>query len=319
MTWPRPTREVREGSLWFVASTGALRAPWRLSVYLAAFVVVWTLANSFVYPVLSAATSWLDSPPALYSLMMLISVTGATVIALRHVDAQGWSDIACGHEAWRGRVLARGLLIGALAIVSVIALLLFTGGARLVGLSDASGVSEWSATAVRALWLLAPAALWEELVFRGYLWRVAEQAAGSRVALWATSVAFAAVHAFNPGANAGTLTIVLLAGVSLGIVRQCTQSVPAAWLAHLAWNFMMAAVVHAPVSGLPFDAPGWRFEPTGASWWSGGAWGPEGGAASVLVLLSAMWWYSRRANRAAPIPESNIDLRRPRVANLESS
>jgi len=280
--------------------------------------VVWTLANSFVYPVLSVATSWLDSPPALYSLMMLISVTGATVIALRHVDGQNWSDIACGRDAWRGRVLVFGGTVGALAIGSVLAALLSTGGARLSGLDDGSGAAEWSATAFRALWLLAPAALWEELAFRGYLWRIAEQAGGSRVALWATSVAFAAVHAFNPGANVRTLSIVLLAGVSLGVVRQLTRSVPAAWLAHLAWNFTMAAVAHAPVSGLPFDAPGWRFEPSGPSWWNGGAWGPEGGAASVLVLLSAVWWYSRRMTRAAPIPESNIDVRLPRVANLES-
>lgn len=287
-------------------------------MYLAAFVVVWTLANSFVYPVLSAATSWLDSPPALYSLMMLIAVTGATVIALRHVDGQQWPDIAFGREAWRGRALTLGVGMGGLAITSVIALLLLSGGAQFSGVRDGSGIDEWSATACRALWLLAPAALWEELVFRGYLWRVAEQAGGSRVALWATSVAFAAVHALNPGANARTLAIVLIAGVSLGVVREVTQSVPAAWLAHLAWNFTMAAVVHAPVSGLPFDTPGWRFEPTGPSWWSGGAWGPEGGVASVLVLLSAVWWYARRTTRAATISESNIDSRGSRLANLES-
>lgn len=318
MTWPRPSREVREGSLWFVASTGALRAPWRVSVFLASFVVVWLLVNSFVYPVLSAAASGLDSPPAFYSLLMLIAVAGATVIALRHVDGQPWSQIACGADAWRLRTLARGAGVGTLAIVAVLVLLLLSGGAQLRVIDDGSGATAWSATALRGLWLLAPAALWEELAFRGYLWRVAEQAGGARVALWATSAAFAAVHAFNPGANARTLGVVFLAGVSLGVVRESLHSVPAAWLAHLAWNFVMAAVVHAPVSGLPFEAPGWRLEPTGPAWWSGGAWGPEGGAAGVLVLLGAVWWYSRRATRAAAIPESNFVTRAPRLANLES-
>lgn len=318
MTWPRPAREVREGSLWFVASTGALRAPWRLSVYVAAFVVVWTLANSFVYPVLSLATSWLESPPALYSLLMLFAVTGATAIALRQVDGQSWSHIACGRNAWRGGSLTWGAVLGFLAITTVTVVLLLSGGAQFSTVRDGSGLSEWSAVALRSLWVLAPAALWEELVFRGYLWRVAEQAGGARVALWTTSVAFAAVHGTNPGANARTLAVVLLAGLCLGVVRELTHSVPAAWLAHLAWNFTMAAVVHAPVSGLPVDAPGWRFEPAEPSWWSGGAWGPEGGAASVLVLLGALSWYAYHTKRPVTIPESNMAVRAVGLANPEN-
>ena len=147
------------------------------------------------------------------------------------------------------------------------------------------------------------------MIFRGYLWRVADDAAGAHVALWATSVAFGAVHLLNPGATAQSLTIVVLAGVALGVVRQVTDSLPAAWAAHLAWNWGMAAVAHAPVSGLPFEAPGWRFVPSGPAWWSGGSWGPEGGAVSLLVLLVAVMWHHRTRARgagAAAVASSNI-------------
>ncbi len=305
LSWQRPAREVRDGSPWFVASTGMLRAPWRLSVFAAAFVMAWVLANSFLYPLLTLATSGLTTPPPLYPWLMLVATFVATVIALRKVDEQEWSDIACGAESWRAARLSRGLIVGALAIGSTLALLLLTGGVTFETSAQANATA-WLSTALRAALLLAPAALWEELMFRGYLWRVAEQSSGSRMALAFTSVAFGLVHLLNPGANVRTLGIVMLAGVCLGVIRMVTHSVPAAWLAHFAWNFVMAAIAHAPVSGLPFDAPGWRLVSTGPAWWSGGAWGPEGGVAAVLVLCSALGAYAVWTSRARAVNSSNI-------------
>ncbi len=297
LTWPDPNRKVRDGGFWFVASSGQLRAPWRLSVYVAALVAASLMANAFVYPVLSLATSWMTTPPALYSWVMLVAVLSATVVALRQVDERPWSDVAVHRDAWQTDRLVRGAVLGSAAIASVVLLLLATGGAQLVALNDQSGVQQWSAVGLRALLLLAPHALWEELIFRGYLWRVAEDAGGTRVALIATSVAFGLVHITNPGANVQSLSIVVLAGVCLGLVRSATNSVPAAWLAHLAWNWVMAAVAHASVSGLPFEAVGWRLDAAGPAWWSGGAWGPEGGIASLLVLVAALGAYAGYARR----------------------
>jgi membrane protease YdiL (CAAX protease family) len=305
LTWSRPAREVRDGSPWFVASTGMLRAPWRLSVFAAAFVMAWVLANSFLYPVLTLVTSGLTTPPPLYPWLMLTATLAATVIALRQVDEQEWSDIALGAESWRVSRLLRGVCVGGLAICATVALLVFTGGAAFAATGEASTMTAWASTALRAAALLAPAALWEELVFRGYLWRVAEQSGGPRTALVFTSITFGLVHLLNPGANVRTLGLVMVAGVCLGVVRMATNSVPAAWLAHFAWNFVMAAVVHAPVSGLPFDASGWHLVPTGPAWWSGGAWGPEGGLASALVLCSALGAYAVLSSRARPTNFSN--------------
>lgn len=318
MTWPDPDRVARGGAVWFVASTGRLRAPWRISVFIAALAAASLLANAFVYPVLSLATSWMDTPPALYSWVMLVAVLAAHVVTLRHIDERPWSDVAVHTDAWRSRALLRGTLPGAAAIVAVLLLLLLTGGARFVTVVDGSGIADWSAVALRALWLLAPAALWEELVFRGYLWRVAEDAGGRRLALVSTSIAFGGVHLTNPGANVQSLGIVVLAGVCLGVIRSVTDSVPAAWLAHLAWNWIMAAVAHAPVSGLPFEAVGWRLDAGEPAWWSGGAWGPEGGLAAMLVLVLALLWYARRQPRGATPRADNIRSQSPAIASSGS-
>jgi uncharacterized protein len=275
------------GSPWFVAGTHRLRAPWRLSVFVGVFIAAWMIANAMLYPLLATLTSWTETPLAFAGWLMLAATWAACVVALRHIDDAPWASIGLSRAAWRASVLWRGTWLGTAAIGATALLLLVTGTLRAEWLADGTSLAAWVGAALRMTWLLAPAALWEELVFRGYLWRVADDTAGPRVALWATSAGFAMVHLLNPGATVQSLTAVFLAGVLLGLVRQATDSLPAAWLAHLAWNWVMAAVLHVPVSGLPFEAPGWRLVPTGPDWWTGGAWGPEGGAAAFLVFVAA--------------------------------
>jgi len=311
-TGGRRPREVAAGSPWFVAHTGRLRAPWRLSVFVAAFVSAWVLINAFVYPLLSFATSWTSSPLAFGPWLMLLATVAAHVVALRQVDDESWDVVGFGRAGWGGARLGQGTALGLVTISATVGLLLVSGGLRVEWLADGSGPMEWALVSTRVLWVLAPAALWEELMFRGYLWRVAEDAAGRHVALWSTSVAFGAVHLLNPGASPRTIGAVVLAGVCLGLVRQATDSVPAAWMAHLAWNWGMAAVAHVPVSGLPFDAPGWRLVPTTPAWWSGGSWGPEGGAAAFLVFTVALFLGTRRR------PGAGSDLARASEAHHDS-
>jgi hypothetical protein len=66
-------------------------------------------------------------------------------------------------------------------------------------------------------------------------------------------------------------------------------------MAHLAWNFMMAVVLHASVSGLEFQAPLYKAVTAGPSWLSGGEWGPEGGLVAALGLIGglAYFYYTR--------------------------
>lgn len=281
------------------------RALLRLGVFGVAFAVAWVLANALVYPLLVTVIGVVTrSPvvPPMFSWMFLLAAWAATVVALRHMEDAPWERVGLHGASWHGQRLATGAIVGWGGIVALLGLLLATGGAR-VEATDGAAVP-WGAVlaaAGRALWVLAPAALWEEMVFRGYLWHVAEEAAGARTALAASSIGFGLVHLLNPGVTLRSVLLVIAAGVCLGLIREATASVPAAWLAHLAWNWVMAAVAHAPVSGMPFDAPGWRLVPAGPAWWGGGSWGPEGGAASLLVLVvGAVWWLRTQSRRHAP-------------------
>ena len=236
-------------------------------------------------------------PVASYPWVDLTAAFVATVVALRLVDEAPWENVGLGSGAWRPKIVLLGALMGTALIavvagtLAVIGYLHFEPVPDLLGeggTAGASSVLSWTAAAFRVLLLLAPAALFEELVFRGYLWTVAEDAWGPTVALWSTSILFGMAHLRNPGAGVRTTLLVILAGLTLGVLRERTGSLPAVWLAHLAWNWIMAAVLHVPVSGLPLAMPAYRGVIDGPSWLTGGSWGPEGGAVAAVTMGGAL-------------------------------
>lgn len=247
-------------------------------------------------PLFAALSRAVGEPVAVFPWIVLTAVWFAIVLAMRVVDDAPWSGIALGEGAWRPKVLASAWLLGTAMIVLTALVLLAGGWLQFEPVPDLSAVetgamvpqSSWSGGALRWLVLLAPAALWEELVFRGYLWTVTEDAIGATAALVVTSILFGLVHLQNPGSGVRTTALVVLAGVCLGLVRMRTGSLPAAWMAHLAWNWTMAAVLHVPVSGLPVASSGYRAVVTGPAWLTGGGWGPEGGAVAALTLGGAL-------------------------------
>jgi membrane protease YdiL (CAAX protease family) len=278
----------------------ALRVPWRLLSFGVAWVLAQGIAESILGPLAGLLSGAIGEPVPAYPWASLIGVTAACAVSLRFVDDVPWSVMALGDGAWHWRRVARGAAIGAAAILATAALLAAVGALRLEttprGMVDGAMFvpDSWSGTALRLFLLLGPAALWEELVFRGYLYAVAHEAGGRAIARWSSSVAFGAVHLLNPGANVRTTMVVVLAGWCLCVLRERTASLPAAWSAHLAWNWVMAAVLHMPVSGLPFATPGYRAVVQGGEWLTGGAWGPEGGMMAVLVLGGALAVTMRR-------------------------
>jgi hypothetical protein len=190
-----------------------------------------------------------------------------------------------GRDAWTLRRLMIGAAVGALAI-AVPSLLLLAGGQLAV--RDAAASESWGAAALRLAAVLAPAALWEELLFRGYAFTLLRESLGGAVALGTTSVLFGVVHLSNPGADLRSTVLVTLAGIFLGGVMLALRSLWAAWLAHLAWNWTMAALLHVPVSGLPFGTPGYRVVDAGPDWLTGGRWGPEGGVPAGLGMAAGL-------------------------------
>ncbi len=226
----------------------------------------------------------------LYYWLDFLAVLAATFIVVRWVDGLDWRYVFMGRKSAAPARVSGGFLMGLLAIGVPCAALLVSQELRAV----TSPPGNWFVSAAQLALFLLPAAAAEELLMRGYVFSVVRETAGWKTALIGTSIVFGLLHVRNPGANAENIIVVIVAGFFLGTVLLVTESLYAAWMAHFAWNWTMAAGLHTSVSGLPIAAPNYHVVDNGPAWLTGGAWGPEGGVAAALGMFAFLFYLHAR-------------------------
>jgi len=287
----------------FVGPDGRLRAVWRIVAFFAITFASINVVALFVGPIVNQ----------LYSLIGIRGVSNdttvealgailGTALTIRFVDKQAWAAVWLGQEAARPVLWLVGFAIGAVAIGVPVAALI--GGHWLREVDSPPG--SWLAAGARVSVYLLPAALFEELFVRGYLLSVLREAWGWAWAIAATSIGFGLLHLQNNGANVQSLTLVMLAGIFLAMVLYATKSLYAAWMAHFAWNWMMAVAFHTAVSGIPLEHPGYRYVDAGPDWATGGEWGPEGGLLGGAGMLggATLSYLLARRRRSVVAPDA---------------
>ncbi len=253
-----------------------LRWGWKLVLFLTAGFAASNVGVPMLAMTLPAASMlWLR--PTLECLAILVATRYATTT----LDTSGWHGVALGGAAWKPGLLVPAFAVGVAAIALPTGVAIATGALSFVP-APPEPVARSLALSVA---ILAPAALTEELLLRGYPFAVLRARWGKMPTIAVTSVLFGVLHLGNPGATPSAIANVMAAGVFLAGIRVVTGSLAAAWAAHFAWNWTLSAGFHAAVSGLPFGTPRYKLVDTGSDWLSGGAWGPEG---SVLVAVGMM-------------------------------
>lgn len=222
--------------------------------------------------------------PIVDEAVLAIAVSAAAALVGRVLQRRPLAELGFA-PAHAVRDFARGVLLGAGLIGTVIAIIALLGRYAIVGVRlDAAALA-------RSVVLMLLVAWFEELLFRGLVFRLLEEAGGSVVALVLSAALFGAIHATNPHATAvATVAIALEAGVLLGAAYLRTRAL---WLPiglHFAWNFFEGPVLGAAVSGgkgTSLLVADWR----GPWWLDGGAFGPEAGIVAVVVcsLVAARW------------------------------
>ena len=205
---------------------------------------------------------------------LLTWIIGRRVLGLGAAQL-GW--VSQGREKGFGRGMLGAVV---LALVAMLLSVLF-GGAR--WLPDAGGVSDYLRNVGLTTGVLAPAALAEEIAFRGLPLVLLASVFGRGTAILIMSLIFGLAHGLNPEVTPLAIGNVALAGVFLSLAFYAPGGIWTAWGAHLGWNATLAAL-DAPVSGLPFRIPLINFDPGTATWFTGGSFGPEGGVAATLAL-----------------------------------
>jgi membrane protease YdiL (CAAX protease family) len=283
----------------FYAPSGALRAVWRI----AGFIVI--AYSAFRIIAVVQVRIWPGNGMLWnYSLgftEILLAALVAHFVMLALVDRRPWSSVGLGRAQAAPRLLLGGVALGALGILLPAGVLLLSHWLS-VAPSAVNGDGTWGGFALAFVAFFLPAAFSEELISRGYVFAALREGAGPAWAIVVTSLLFAALHLFNPHADAQSFALVFLAGLWLGLIVVVTGSLWAATAAHFAWNWAMAALLHAPVSGIVFPEPGYRVIDSGPDWATGGAWGPEGGAGAALGMLGGMALLIAWHRRTSPAP-----------------
>jgi len=194
-------------------------------------------------------------------------------------DRMGWHT----HPGGLIPRLLRGIGLGALMAMVAIGLAFVTDRAtvRLTG-----DWSAWPRVVVPLALGLVLAALGEELMFRGYPLRRLADAIGALPAMLILAVLFGIAHARNPNATFFSTVNVALAAIWLSFAFFSAGGMALAWGLHFGWNAGLAILFDAPVSGYAFQVPAVEYAPGRHGWVDGGAFGPEGGIVTTIVLIA---------------------------------
>jgi uncharacterized protein len=188
----------------------------------------------------------------------------------------------------------RGLLIGFTMFALVAFNIGYNGELRVHGLGSVPG-------AVSMLGFTAAAAISEELLFRGVLFRIIEERIGTWVALLLTGVVFGGMHLLNKDATLwGATAIAIEAGFMLAACYTATRTLWVPIGLHFGWNYALGGLSGLVVSGNGDTKGLLDVTISGPALYTGGDFGPEGGIATIgaglLLTVIFMTMAYRRGN-----------------------
>lgn len=145
------------------------------------------------------------------------------------------------------------------------------------------------------------AAIGEELLFRGFIFRWLEIGTGTWIAIAISAALFGLAHALNRGATAGeVISVAVEAGILLSAAYVYTRSL---WLPigiHFGWDFSSGAIFGSPVAGAVSTKGLISGALVGPAAFTGGNSGIDASVVAVLLCLlvaGAMLAAARRAGR----------------------
>jgi membrane protease YdiL (CAAX protease family) len=240
----------------------------------------------------------MDSP--VVSLILQITVfliTLATVgLAGRFLDRRKFTDFGFHFSRRWWMDFGFGLFLGAFLMAAVFLIELAAGWINMEGVLETTITGGFF-----PLMILLPLVLFicvgisEELYHRGYrLKNFSEGMNGSRfgsvgailAATVLTSIYFGLMHGANPNVTWISVLNIMAAGIFLAMGYILTGELALPIGLHIAWNFFQGNVFGFPVSGMtPVAASFLSIKQGGPEFFTGGAFGPEGGVIGLGAML----------------------------------
>lgn len=242
-----------------------------------------------------------DAVQGNWFLALVLGLTVAGVVLAVYGRLVRWAEGRIPAEVAREGAAAatgRGALIGLAMFLAVVLNLAVFGFYHIEGFNSLGG-------ALGLFGIMASAAVVEEVLFRGLLFRIVEQWTGTWIALVLSALLFGLSHLGNPDATLwGATAIAIEAGCMLAAAYAATRTL---WLPiglHFGWNFAVGGIFGSVVSGNGASQGLLQTVTSGPALLTGGAFGPEGSPYAVvfgLVLTIAFMRLARRRGNLVPM------------------
>lgn len=173
-----------------------------------------------------------------------------------------------------------GFILGGLMICASVAGIAAMGGLRVLAVTPSTAIA-------LPLLMHISVGLIEEMMLRGIFFRVVQESWGTWLALAASGLLFGAMHLINDNISVLGIANIAAAGVLLAAAFALTGRL---WLCaglHAAWNFFQDGIFSVAVSGHEVKAGLLTTERSGPDWLTGGAFGIEGSAIALGVVVLA--------------------------------
>jgi uncharacterized protein len=259
-----------------------IRPIWRILMF-----ITLLLAVSFALLTPAQSVRFIGRVPQL--VLLLLSAVLASFIMTRMVHRKrfGAFGLTLHPSTLREFLLGLGLGLAMMAGIFIVEV-----GTGMVSIT----LREMSAGGALALFAMAAGefllgAAFEEVVFRGYVFQVLLQWITLLPATLVIALLFALAHGFNPGIGPIAYMNIGLVSLTLCLAYYKTRGL---WLPiglHFGWNFAQTTIFGFPTSGMP--PAGLSFvdlTQSGATWLTGGAFGPEAGILGTLSIVGGTWY-----------------------------
>jgi membrane protease YdiL (CAAX protease family) len=281
----------------FINQKFQLRAGWRIAIFVPTLIILsipFGMTVPLIVKIFGPKTFMSD---AIVKLLLTVAALIASYLLLHFLDRRKFASLGMNLRKGAWRELWWGILIG-FAILTVA-----VGAMTIMGYEDirfADGnVNYFAFGFLINLFLYIVVGFNEETLFRGYIFQSLIEGTNKIFAVAFFSILFGLAHYFNPNASAFGIANIVLAGILLSLAYLQTKSL---WLPiglHIGWNFTQGYIWGLPVSGSTVFEPLVIAQATGPEIITGGAFGPEGGAACTVVCTLAcifIWKYFKPAD-----------------------
>jgi membrane protease YdiL (CAAX protease family) len=291
-------------------SNRRLRPFWRFLLCLPVFIVTEIVAVRIAGLFVPFATESLGFE-ALYRplhLLLLLVIFSLMSAALDGVEEGVLPYQGLGMNGpWLNDVF-RGLILGSVLVAAAVGVIA-TFGRYTLSLIPGTHLQ----AIVLCVWVLATAAMLEEVMFRGYPFQRLVESIGPIAATLIVALFFGAVHLRNPHATKlGALNTVLV-GVLFALAYLKTRMLWLPFGIHFAWNMTMGLIFGLPVSGITMFSVVALGSASGSARLTGGAYGIEASltgtaviAIGILILTLLADRPSAWQNSATPNGQSGI-------------